>query len=596
MSSETSTKGVQNAAPVAGPSDDRVPGFQPWHLFVIGTLIASAASAVAVRGTRPANVVFVCLTVIAAGVAAYAVYRTLWPLVEPDAVDTPEMLGGRTRAALEREKTLVLRAIKELEFDRAMGKVSEPDFQEMTARLRGRAVRLIRQLDSGSAAYREVIEKELAARQASGARNGEKRREAGGAEAGATNAAARALAIVFVLGSLAFGTPVSAQMGGTGGMAGMPDAKAMSGIPRPDGASPAGAVSVRLVRGQLSNLIAGHPVEFIVNGQSQSVKTDETGHAVIRGLPPGATVHVVTTVDGERLDSQDFQVLPDAGVVLMLVATDKTAAEQMAREAVAGTVTLGGQTRIVTQFEDEVLQVYYLFDFVNAASSPVKVEPLVFTLPNGAKNASVLEGSAPNAVAKGPSFIVSGPFAPGVTTVQLAYALDPAARVAIRQSFPVALAQVAVMIEKVGAMVVSSPQMTTIREGNEGGKAFVLGMGPGLKPGAVLAMDITGLPHQPTWPRTVALALAVLVLTIGAWGAFRTGGRSAAAAARQQLERRREKVFGELLRLEQQKKAGKLDDEGYAEKRRDLVGELERIYGELDTEAQGPRGDQGLAA
>ena len=49
------------------------------------------------------------------------------------------MLGGRTRAALEREKTLSLRSIKELEFDRAMGKVSEKDFAEMGARLRARA-------------------------------------------------------------------------------------------------------------------------------------------------------------------------------------------------------------------------------------------------------------------------------------------------------------------------------------------------------------------------------------------------------------------------------------------------------------------------
>ena len=66
----------------------------------------------------------------------------------------PQMLGGRTRAALEREKTLALRSIKELEFDRAMGKVSEKDFAEMGARLRARAARLMRQLDAGTG-YRE---------------------------------------------------------------------------------------------------------------------------------------------------------------------------------------------------------------------------------------------------------------------------------------------------------------------------------------------------------------------------------------------------------------------------------------------------------
>ncbi len=37
---------------------------------------------------------------------------------------------------MEREKALVLRSIKELEFDRAMGKVSPRDFDEMSTRLR----------------------------------------------------------------------------------------------------------------------------------------------------------------------------------------------------------------------------------------------------------------------------------------------------------------------------------------------------------------------------------------------------------------------------------------------------------------------------
>jgi hypothetical protein len=50
-----------------------------------------------------------------------------------------------------------------LEFDRAMGKVSEKDFAEMSARLRTRAAGLIRQLDAG-AVYREEIEKEIARR------------------------------------------------------------------------------------------------------------------------------------------------------------------------------------------------------------------------------------------------------------------------------------------------------------------------------------------------------------------------------------------------------------------------------------------------
>ena len=115
------------------------------------------------RGSTPANVVFICLAIGAAGAAAFAFYRTLWPLASAEESRPPEMVGGRTRAALEREKALVLKAIKELEFDRAMGKVSEKDFAEMSARLRARAARLMRQLDAG-VGYRDEIEREVAKR------------------------------------------------------------------------------------------------------------------------------------------------------------------------------------------------------------------------------------------------------------------------------------------------------------------------------------------------------------------------------------------------------------------------------------------------
>ncbi len=49
-----------------------------------------------------------------------------------------------------------------------MGKVAQGDFDEMGARLRSRALGLMRQLDS-SGGYRDVIEKELQARLGSSA-------------------------------------------------------------------------------------------------------------------------------------------------------------------------------------------------------------------------------------------------------------------------------------------------------------------------------------------------------------------------------------------------------------------------------------------
>jgi ribosomal protein L40E len=54
----------------------------------------------------------------------------------------------------------VLRSIKELEFDYAMGKVAKADFDEMYTRLRNRALGLMKQLDAGGG-YKEQIAKEV---------------------------------------------------------------------------------------------------------------------------------------------------------------------------------------------------------------------------------------------------------------------------------------------------------------------------------------------------------------------------------------------------------------------------------------------------
>jgi hypothetical protein len=143
--------------------------FQPWQFFtlagllgatVVVTLSDNASLANFARGERIAAIILLSLVVFAASAVATAAWRTLWPLSGTDEPAGPQMFGGRTRAALEREKSLVLRSIKDLEFDHAMGKVSDKDFAEMGARLRVRAAGLMRQLDAGTS-YRQAIEAEI---------------------------------------------------------------------------------------------------------------------------------------------------------------------------------------------------------------------------------------------------------------------------------------------------------------------------------------------------------------------------------------------------------------------------------------------------
>src|SRR5436305_5850111 len=82
----------------------------------------------------------------------------------------------------------------------------------------------------------------------------------------------------------------------------MPDPKQMSGIPRPVDDLPAGSISVRLIRGSLSNNIVGHPVELHVGSSVRTAKTDESGRAQFDKVPAGASVTAVADVDGEHLE------------------------------------------------------------------------------------------------------------------------------------------------------------------------------------------------------------------------------------------------------------------------------------------------------
>jgi hypothetical protein len=151
------TVSAESTAPVSAQA------FKPWQFFLLAGMLAATATVVVATGQSAASIVLLSLTVVSASFVGLAVYRSLAPLVLPELVETPTMLGGRTRAALERDKALVLRSIKELEFDYAMKKVAQADFDEMAGRLRGRAIRIMRQLDAAEG-YRGVIDKELDAR------------------------------------------------------------------------------------------------------------------------------------------------------------------------------------------------------------------------------------------------------------------------------------------------------------------------------------------------------------------------------------------------------------------------------------------------
>lgn len=117
--------------------------------------------------------VFLCLgwvSIVAAG-------RLLWISAmragnELDAApDELEPVSGSRAAELAREKKALLKAIKEVEFDRELGKMSDEDADEIVRVYRARAIEILKLLDGsaedGAAAGEpvdQVIEREVRAR------------------------------------------------------------------------------------------------------------------------------------------------------------------------------------------------------------------------------------------------------------------------------------------------------------------------------------------------------------------------------------------------------------------------------------------------
>jgi len=370
----------------------------------------------------------------------------------------------------------------------------------------------------------------------------------------------------------------------------MPDPSVINGKAIPAGDLQTGTITVRVVREAIGNNVIGQAVTLAINGETKRAVTDEQGRAEFKGLPAGSSGRAEADVKGERLQSDPFMVPGSGGLRVILVAGLADAAARQKKEAdeaaaappVKGQVVLGANTRIIFEFPDDLMRVFYLLEIVNNARSRVDIGgPLIIDLPEGAAGASPLDNSSPQATVAGSRITITGPFASGVTTVQVGFQMPfSSSSIAMEQKWPVPLEQVTVATQKIGALTLSSQQFSSVGDvKGDDGTTFLLASGPGIRAGGVLRMQVSGLPVHSPLPRYVALGLASAIALLGLWLALPRRGSTPDAHAR--LSARRDALLAELAKIEERSRGGR-ETAGDAARKPRVLAELEQIYGELD--------------
>jgi hypothetical protein len=153
------------AAGSAAPTTDAAPRarrrVRPLWLSLGGAALTLVYGVAVMHIREGAPLVMMALggwTLVFSGVA---LWRVLDPLSRAESlVDTGAPRSSGRLKELEREKQLVLKAIKEIELDYQMRKIAEADYKDMVERYRGRALRIMSELEAGDN-FRPLIEREL---------------------------------------------------------------------------------------------------------------------------------------------------------------------------------------------------------------------------------------------------------------------------------------------------------------------------------------------------------------------------------------------------------------------------------------------------
>jgi hypothetical protein len=145
---------------------------RPWARYIPwGLLAVTLVGAVVVGALRGGAAVALWLAFAALAAAVLLFWEALRSLVDPAAPADHDDDDASRLASLESRKNAALRALKDIAFERSIGRLDEADYAQLEVRYRAEARAALASLDEGVQAWRDAAESLLteAERRATGA-------------------------------------------------------------------------------------------------------------------------------------------------------------------------------------------------------------------------------------------------------------------------------------------------------------------------------------------------------------------------------------------------------------------------------------------
>ncbi len=174
VSDEVKAEPLDDAEPITSAADapeaarrrEVGPALSPEHVALLRKAIP-AVWFVAAIATGVIWGIELAVLVLAAGVLALAItlmWSSVQSLTGSSSLGFEEALGLGAPSKVEEEKRSVLRALKDLEYERSVGKITPEDYAELVAKYRVDAKRLMQSVDEKLGPARAQVEQQIAER------------------------------------------------------------------------------------------------------------------------------------------------------------------------------------------------------------------------------------------------------------------------------------------------------------------------------------------------------------------------------------------------------------------------------------------------